>query len=79
MKKAVVLILLLMMLAMVLITTSPLASSASDLTPMSPALVDDVSDDFDAAPNTPSPHTLLLVGSGLIGLIIYRKKQKGHF
>ena len=26
----------------------------------------------------PSPSTLLLIGSGLIGLIIYRKKHKAH-
>jgi hypothetical protein len=54
-------------------STDPL--SAQDILPMDTAApVDPLRSE---AP-IPSPSTLLLIGSGLIGLIIYRKRHKTH-
>jgi len=77
MKKGVLLSMLLIIFAMIVIVNTPLASVLTDPIDISSQTGDapDKSPLRSSAP-IPSSHTLLLIGSGLIGLIIYRKRFK---
>lgn len=78
MKRVAVFSLLLIFFAVTIIANNPLASVFDDMSAPEP-LTDPETSPGDALRSSapiPSPQTLLLIGSGLIGLIIYRKKFK---
>jgi hypothetical protein len=78
MKKVGVLSLLLILFVVTVIANNPLASALSDLTgPDDPPLNQSVPvEGKESKALIPSPSLMLLIGSGLVGLIIYRKKYK---
>ncbi len=78
MNKIAVLTLLLILFSVSMIANNPLASDSED--PQSSASHTENKvvplDTMKSNTPMPSPSTLLLIGSGLVGLIIYRKKYK---
>lgn len=78
MKKAVVFSLLLVFISISVIINSPLASAVPDAADVVQSVGEPSGPDqpLKSSAPIPSPHTLLLLGSGMIGLIIYRKKFK---
>jgi hypothetical protein len=79
MKKVGVLSLLLILFVVTIIANNPLASALSDLTGSdepSPLSQSVPVDGQESKALIPSPSLMLLIGSGLVGLIIYRKKYK---
>jgi hypothetical protein len=77
MKKVGVLSLLLILFAVTIIANNPLASVTPDLQISEPVQEDALPrDTLESSAPIPSPSLMLLIGSGLVGLIIYRKKYK---
>ena len=70
MKKIAALSFLFILFAVTIIANNPLASEQATVTEQIPV------DLLKSNTPLPSPSTLLLIGSGLIALIIYRKKFK---
>lgn len=78
MKKAGILSLLLMLFAITIIANNPLASvPPEEATTQTEVQEEPVTpEDQQTKALIPSPSLMLLIGSGLVGLIVYRKKFK---
>ena len=74
MKKVGVFSLLLILFVVTVVANNPLASVLPD--GPAPQESQAPSDPLESSAPIPSPSLMLLIGSGLVGLIIYRKKYK---